>query len=75
MFFNFFYIYNKYKSRIDIFILLSYFGLLAGYWWKNHKQVRDNFFKEDNHYNKAVDFLKKKHKDIEIIQDIIQNMN
>ena len=47
---------------------LSYLGLLAGYWWKNNKKVSDNFFKEDNHYNKAVDFLKKKHTNIEIVQ-------
>ena len=47
---------------------LSYLGLAAGYWWKNNPKVRDNFFKEDNKYNKAVDFLTKKHKNLEIIQ-------
>ena len=47
---------------------LSYLGLLAGYWWKNTPKVRDNFFKEDNKYNEAVDFLNKKHKNIEILQ-------
>ena len=47
---------------------LSYLGLVAGYWWKNNPKVRDNFFKEDNHYNDAVDFLMKKHKNIEIFQ-------
>ena len=47
---------------------LSYLGLLAGYWWKNNPKVRDNFFKEHNHYNEAVDFLMKKHKNIEIQQ-------
>jgi len=47
---------------------LSYFGLLAGYWWQNNPKVRDKFFKEHNHYNEAVDFLAKKHKNIEIIQ-------
>ncbi|MDC0249749.1 patatin-like phospholipase family protein, partial [Flavobacteriales bacterium] len=41
---------------------LSYLGLLAGYWWKNKPELRDNFFKEDNKYNEAVDFLTKKHK-------------
>jgi len=47
---------------------LSYLGLVAGYWWKNSPKVRDNFFKEDNNYNEAVDFLTKKHKNIEILQ-------
>jgi predicted patatin/cPLA2 family phospholipase len=47
---------------------LSYLGLLAGYWWKNTPKVRDSFFKEHNHYSEAVDFLTKKHKDIEILQ-------
>ena len=47
---------------------LSYLSLLAGYWWKNNPKVRDNFFKEENNYNEAVDFLKKKHKNIEILQ-------
>ena len=47
---------------------LSYLGLLAGYWWKNNKKVRDSFFKEHNNYNEAVDFLTKKHKNIEILQ-------
>ena len=47
---------------------LSYLGLLAGYWWKNNPKVRDNFFKEHNHYNEAVDFLTKKHKNLEIQQ-------
>jgi len=47
---------------------LSYLGLLAGYWWKNNPKVRDNFFKEHNLYNEAVDFLMKKHKNIEILQ-------
>ena len=47
---------------------LSYLGLLAGYWWKNNPKVRGSFFKEHNHYNEAVDFLTKEHKDIEILQ-------
>jgi len=47
---------------------LTYLGLLAGYWWKNKPKVSDNFFKEHNNYNKAVDFLTKKHKNIEILQ-------
>ena len=47
---------------------LSYLGLAAGYWWKNNPKVRDNFFKEDNRYNKAVDFLTAKHKNLEIMQ-------
>jgi len=47
---------------------LSYLSLLAGYWWKNNPKVRDNFFKDKNNYNEAVDFLKKKHKNIEILQ-------
>jgi predicted patatin/cPLA2 family phospholipase len=47
---------------------LSYLSLLAGYWWKNSPKVSDNFFKEDNNYNQAVDFLTKKHKNIEILQ-------
>ena len=47
---------------------LTYLGLLAGYWWKNKPKVSDNFFKKHNNYNKAVDFLTKKHKNIEILQ-------
>ena len=47
---------------------LSYLGLAAGYWWKNNPKVRGNFFKEDNRYNKAVDFLTAKHKNLEIMQ-------
>ena len=47
---------------------LSYLGLLAGYWWKNNPKVSDIFFTEHNHYNEAVDFLTKKHKNIEILQ-------
>ena len=47
---------------------LSYLGLLAGYWWKNNPKVRGIFFTEHNHYNEAVDFLTKKHKNIEILQ-------
>lgn len=47
---------------------LSYLSLLAGYWWKNKPKVSDKFFKEDNNYNEAVDFLTKKHKNIEILQ-------
>lgn len=47
---------------------LSSLGLLAGYWWKNNQKVRDIFFKEHNHYNEAVNFLTKKHKNIEILQ-------
>ena len=47
---------------------VSYLGLLAGYWWKNHPKVRDIFFTEHTHYNEAVDFLTKKHKNIEILQ-------
>ena len=53
---------------------LSYLGLLAGYWWKNNPKVRDNFFKEHNHYNEAVDFLTKKHKNIEILQICPDNL-
>ena len=53
---------------------LSYLGLLAGYWWKNNPKVRDNFFKEHDHYNEAVDFLKKKHKNIEILQICPDNL-
>jgi predicted patatin/cPLA2 family phospholipase len=47
---------------------LSYLGLAAGYWWKNNPVLRDNFFKEDNRYNNAVDFLTAKHKNLEIMQ-------
>lgn len=47
---------------------LSYLGLAAGYWWKNNPKVRDIFFKEDNKYNEAVDFLTKKHENLEILQ-------
>jgi predicted patatin/cPLA2 family phospholipase len=47
---------------------LSYLGLLAGYWWKNNPEVRDNFFKEDNKYNEAVDFLTEKHESLEVLQ-------
>ena len=47
---------------------LSYLGLLAGYWWKNNPEVRDNFFKEDNKYNEAVDFLAEKHESLEVLQ-------
>jgi predicted patatin/cPLA2 family phospholipase len=47
---------------------LSYLGLLAGYWWKNNPEVRDNFFKEDNKYNEAVDFLEEKHESLEVLQ-------
>ena len=47
---------------------LSYLSLLAGYWWKNNPKVRDNFFKEDNNYNEAVDFLTQKNKNVEIMQ-------
>tara|TARA_B100000959_G_C14825541_1_gene559647 strand:- start:64 stop:918 length:855 start_codon:yes stop_codon:yes gene_type:complete len=47
---------------------LSYLGLLSGYWWKNNPKVRDNFFEEHNRYNDAIDFLTKKHRNIEIIQ-------
>ncbi len=47
---------------------LSYLGLLAGYWWKNNPKVSDNFFNEHNNYSEAVDFLTKKHKNIEILQ-------
>ena len=47
---------------------LSYLGLLAGYWWKNSPELRDNFFKEDNKYNQAVDFLTEKHENLEILQ-------
>jgi predicted patatin/cPLA2 family phospholipase len=53
---------------------LSYLGLLAGYWWKNNPKVRDIFFKEHNHYNEAVDFLTKKHKNIEILQICPDNL-
>ena len=47
---------------------LSYLGLLAGYWWKNNPEVRDNFFKEDNKYNETVDFLAEKHESLEVLQ-------
>lgn len=47
---------------------LSYLGLLAGYWWKNNPEIRDNFFKEDNKYNEAVDFLAEKHESLEVLQ-------
>ena len=47
---------------------LSYLGLLAGYWWKNNPEVRDNFFKEDNKYNEAVDFLAEKHESLDVLQ-------
>jgi len=47
---------------------LSYLGLLAGYWWKNNPEVRDNFFKEDSKYNEAVDFLAEKHESLELLQ-------
>ena len=47
---------------------LSYFGLLAGYWWKNNTKVSSRFFEEHDCYNKAVNFLTKKHKNIEILQ-------
>jgi predicted patatin/cPLA2 family phospholipase len=47
---------------------LSYLGLLAGYWWKNNPKVRDIFFKEHEDYNKAVDFLTNKKKNLEILQ-------
>jgi predicted patatin/cPLA2 family phospholipase len=47
---------------------LSYLSLLAGYWWKNNPKVRDNFFKEDNNYNEAVNFLTQKNKNLEIMQ-------
>ena len=47
---------------------LSYLGLIAGYWWKNNLKVRDIFFKEHIHYNESVNFLKRKHKNIEILQ-------
>ena len=47
---------------------LSYLGLLAGYWWKNNPEIRDNFFKEDNTYNEAVDFLTEKHESLEVLQ-------
>jgi predicted patatin/cPLA2 family phospholipase len=47
---------------------LSYLGLIAGYWWKNNPKVRDIFFKEHIHYNESVNFLKRKHKNIEILQ-------
>jgi predicted patatin/cPLA2 family phospholipase len=47
---------------------LSYLGLLAGYWWRNNPEVRDNFFKEDNKYNEAVDFLAEKHESLEVLQ-------
>ena len=47
---------------------LSYLGLLAGYWWKNNPEVRDNFFKVDNKYNEAVDFLAEKHESLEVLQ-------
>jgi len=53
---------------------LSYLGLLAGYWWKNNTEMRDVFLKEHNHYNEAVDFLKKKHKDLEILQICPENI-
>ena len=53
---------------------LSYLGLLAGYLWKNNPKVRDIFFKEHNHYNEAVDFLTKKHKNIEILQICPDNL-
>ncbi len=47
---------------------LSYLGLAAGYWWKNNPKVSDNFFKEGNKYNEAVDFLTEKHKNLQILQ-------
>ena len=47
---------------------LSYLGLLAGYWWKNNPEVRDNFFKEENKYNEAVDFLAEKHESLDVLQ-------
>jgi predicted patatin/cPLA2 family phospholipase len=47
---------------------LSYLGLIAGYWWKNNPKVRDIFFKEHIHYNESVNFLKRKHKNLEILQ-------
>ena len=53
---------------------LSYLGVLAGYWWKNKPKVSDNFFKEDDNYNEAVDFLTKKHKNIEIVQICPDNL-
>jgi predicted patatin/cPLA2 family phospholipase len=53
---------------------LSYLGLLAGYWWRNTPKVSNNFFKEDNKYNEAVDFLTKKHKNIEILQICPENL-
>tara|TARA_B110000483_G_scaffold36470_1_gene44639 strand:+ start:157 stop:1011 length:855 start_codon:yes stop_codon:yes gene_type:complete len=53
---------------------LSYLSLLAGYWWKSKPHVSDNFFKEKNNYNEAVDFLTKKHKNIKILQICPDNL-
>ncbi len=47
---------------------LNYLGLIAGYWWQNNTKISDQFFQEYDNYNKAVDFLNIKHKDIEISQ-------
>ena len=53
---------------------LSYLGLLAGYWWKNNRKLSDKFFKEQDYYNKAVKFLTKNHKNIEILQICPDNL-
>ena len=47
---------------------LSYLGILAGYWWRNYPAVSENFFNGNDNYNNAVDFLKSKHKNIDVIQ-------
>jgi predicted patatin/cPLA2 family phospholipase len=52
---------------------LSFLSLVAGYWWKNNPEVRDNFFEEGKRYNEAVDFLTKDHEGVEILQICADN--
>jgi len=47
---------------------LNYLGVIAGYWWQNNPNIRDKFFQEYDHYNKAVDFLKNNDTGVEILQ-------
>ena len=47
---------------------LNYLGLVAGYWWQDNPNKSELFFREQDKYNKAVDFLVKKNLEAEILQ-------
>ena len=47
---------------------LNYFGMIAGYWWRENPKMSEIFLKEYTCYNKAVDFINKKHTNIDVVQ-------